>query len=76
VRGRTGPLDAGVHVTAVVVADEQHVVVAFEHPRQAGQTDVDRAPVTALTDDADVGAALRPECRGDAGRDRRRVAEQ
>src|SRR5208283_5252076 len=30
-----GALHAGVHVRLVVVADEQHVVVALEHPRQA-----------------------------------------
>ena len=40
-RRRARALDAGVHVRLVVVADVEHVVVALEHPRQAGEADVD-----------------------------------
>ena len=47
-RRRAGTLDAGVHVGLVVVADVEHVVVALEHPGQAGETDVDGAAVPAL----------------------------
>ncbi len=65
-RRRAGALHAGVHVALVVVADEEHVVVALEHPRQAAEADVDGAAVAALADDADVVAALGPQRRGDA----------
>jgi hypothetical protein len=69
-------LHAGVHVGLVVVADEEHVVVTLEHPRQAPEPDVDRAAVAALADDANVGATLHLEGSGDARRYSRRVAEQ
>ena len=75
-RRRTGALYAGVHVRLVVVADVQHVVVAFEHARQAAQSDVDGAAVAALADHADVVAPLRPQRRGDPRGDRGSVAEQ
>ena len=75
-RRRPGPLDAGVHVALVVVADEEHVVVALEHPGQAAEPDVDRAAVTRLGDDAHVVAALRLQRCRHAGRDRGGVAEQ
>ena len=45
-----GTLDPGVHVRLVVVADEEHVVVPLEHPRQAAEADVDRSAVTGLAD--------------------------
>ena len=53
-RRRARALHAGVHVGLVVVADVEHVVVALEHPRQAGEADVDRAAVAALADHAHV----------------------
>ena len=75
-RRRARTLHAGVHVRLVVIADIEHVVVAFEHAGQAAEADVGRAAVTALRDDAHAGAAQRPLRRGDARRDRRRIAEQ
>ena len=75
-RRRAGALHAGVHVGLVVVADEEHVVVALEHPRQAAEADVDRPAVAGLGDDADIGPPLHPQRRGDPGGDRGRVAEQ
>ena len=69
-------LHAGVHVGLVVVADEQHVVVALEHSRQAAEADVDRTAVAGLGDDADVGPALHLHRRGDTGRDSGGVAEK
>ena len=59
-RRRAGALHAGVHVRLVVVTDEEHVVVALEHPREAAEADVDGAAVAALGDHADVVAALAP----------------
>jgi hypothetical protein len=53
-RRGAGALHAGVHVRLVVVADVQHVVVALEHPREAGEADVHRAAVAALADDTHV----------------------
>ena len=75
-RRRARALHAGVHVGLVVVADEEHVVVALEHARQAPESDVDGPAVAGLGDDADVVPSLHLQRRGDAGRDRRRVAEQ
>ena len=75
-RGGSGALHAGVHVRLVVVADVLHVVVALEHPGQAGHADVDRTAVTALADHPDVGAPCGLQGRGDPGGDRRRVPEQ
>src|ERR1700694_1335981 len=51
-RRRARALHAGVHVRLVVVTDVEHVVVAFEHARQAAKADVGRATVTALRDNA------------------------
>jgi hypothetical protein len=69
-----------VHVAAVVVADVEHVVVALEHAGQAAEADVGGAAVAALGDDADIAALafllLDLDRRGDAGGDRRGVAEQ
>ena len=53
-RRRTRTLHAGVHVGLVVVADVEDVVVALEHPGQAGHADVDGAAVAALGQHADV----------------------
>ena len=75
-RGGARSLDAGVHIGLVVVTDEEHVVVSLEHPREAAEADVERAAVAALADDADVLAPLGPERRGDAGAERRSVAEE
>ena len=75
-RGAARALHAGVHVGLVVVTDEQHVVVALEHPRQAGHPDVGRAAVTALADDAHVVAALDPHRGRDPARHRGGVGEQ
>jgi len=74
-RSGTGALDAGVHVSLVVAADEQHVVVALEHAGQAGKPDVDGAAVAALPDDANVRAALGAHRGRDTGSHRGRVAE-
>jgi hypothetical protein len=75
-RRRPRALHAGVHVRLVVVTDEEHVVAALEHAREAGEADVDRAAVAGLPDDANVLAPLRPQRRGDAAGDRGGVAEQ
>ena len=69
-------LHARVHVRLVVVTDVEHVIAALEHARQAREPDVHGAAVAALADDAHVLTALRPQCRGDAGRHSGRVAEQ
>ncbi len=71
-----GALHAGVHVGLVVVADEQHVVVALEHPREAAEADVDRPAVAGLGDDAHVVHSLHLQRGGDAGCDRGGVAEE
>ncbi len=75
-RRRARALHAGVHVRLVVVADVEHVVVALEHAGQAAEADVGGAAVAALRDHADVAAALHAHRGGDAGRHRRRIAEQ
>ena len=54
-RRRARALHAGVHVGLVVVADEEHVVVSLEHPRQAGEADVHGAAVAPLADHPHVG---------------------
>ncbi len=74
-RGRRA-LHAGVHVGLVVVTDEEHVVVAFEHARQAAEADVDGPAVAGLADDPDLGPALHAQRRGDAGGHGGSVAEQ
>ena len=75
-RCRARALDARVHVRLVVVADVQHVVVPLEHPGQAREADVERAPVASLRDDADVAPALCPQGGCDPARDGRCVPEQ
>jgi hypothetical protein len=75
-RRRRRTLDAGVHVTLVVVTDEEHVVVAFEHPRETAKANVYRAAITGLGDHAHARATLHPQRRGDAGRDRGGVTKE
>src|SRR5579864_8817984 len=74
-RGRR-PLHPRVHVALVVVADVEHVIAALEHPREAGETDVNRAPVATLANHPRVSVSLRLERGGDSARHRRGVAEQ
>ena len=70
------PLHAGVHVGLVVVADEQDVVVALEHAREAAEADVHRAAIAGLRDHPRVAPALDPQRRRDPGRYCGGVAEQ
>ena len=82
-RRGAGPLDAGVHVGAVVVADVDHVVAALHGTGQRLQADVVRAAVAAERDElhalvgGDLAGALQAlERRLDAGDRRRRVLER
>ncbi len=76
--GRRGAraLHAGVHVGLVVVTDEQHVVVALEHARQAGHPDVNRAAVAALAHHPNLASAFHLQRRRDARGHGRRVGEE
>src|SRR5450631_2334505 len=75
-RCRARALHTRVHVRLVVVTDIEHVVVAFEHARQAAEADVGRAAVTALRNNACRRVPEHALCGGDAGRDRGRIAEK
>ena len=46
----TRTLDAGIHISLVVVTDVQDIIVAFEHSTQCTKTDIDGRAVTALGD--------------------------
>ena len=71
-----GALHASVHVGLVVVADVKHIVVAFEHARQAAKANVGGAAVAALGDNAHIAAALDAHSRRNAGGHGSSVAEQ
>ncbi len=75
-RRRRRTLHARVHVRLVVVADVEHVVVAFEHAGQAAEADVGGAAVAALRDDPHVVLALHAQRRSDARAHGGRIAEQ
>jgi len=65
-----------VHVRLIVVADEEDIVIAFEHAREAPESNVDGPSVARLRDDANVVHALDLHGGRDAGGDGRRVPEQ
>ncbi len=71
-----GALHAGIHIGFVVVADVQHIVVAFEHAGQAAEADVGGTAVAALCHHPHIGFPLHLHRRRDTGGHRRRVAEQ
>ena len=76
-RGRLArALYAGVHVGLVVVADVEHVIVAFEYARQAAHADIGSAAVAALGDYAHVFSASGAQRGRDSRANRRRVTEQ
>ena len=75
-RRRRGALHAGVHIGFVVVTNVEHVIVALEHAGQAAETDIGGAAVAALRDGAHLGPPFHPHGGGNAGGDRRGIAEQ
>ncbi|OIQ70809.1 hypothetical protein GALL_475770 [mine drainage metagenome] len=74
--GSAGALHTGVHVGLVVIADIEHIVIAFEHPRQAAKTDVGRAAVAALRNHSDIAATFGLHRRSDTGGHRCSITKQ
>jgi len=64
------PLDAGVHVRLVVVADVQDILVAFGGAGKGLESDIESAAIAGPYEDGRVAVALHIECGTHAGRDR------
>src|ERR1039457_2437287 len=67
---------SSVHITFIIVANVEHVIVAFEHAGQAAKSDIGGAAIAALRDRAHLLAPLHPHGRGHSAGDRSGVTEQ
>ncbi len=58
--GGARALNPGVHIGLIVIADIQHVIIAFEHSGKTTKSDVHGCPITSLRNDPHISLPLCP----------------